>query len=397
MDHIPNVTPVVYEHPRVPYIRPAEYEYKYGSGQWVNFPYRCGWYDPNFLKIEFSLSNSEHDRRFSSFLQNWFYFGLLAETLGIPINVADFVDGNDDNQTITTRRLPEFIDQWSSRVHRLSQSEKAECAKNLDNFLREWYWIYHECVGYNESNQKISSEIHLSIAILHTTLVMAKRVIFPMSDMDHIGFESPLVKNRMMKDGWCESDLRKLEQSGVTSVLGFYYCSLLGPRQVLRDHGQCNYRNCLAFQIKNEEYVTRHVTTECNCENVRVDIDKLYSILKKNIVPVLTFEDNGFPHDASIELHESNINTSYVAISHVWADGLGNPHENSLPRCQLRRLQMYANRALSNPRTAKHTEVKNIPFWIDTICVPVNDDDEYQGMAIQLMVDTYEKAKTHSF
>ena len=25
---------------------------------------------------------------------------------------------------------------------------------------------------------------------------------------------------------------------------------------------------------------------------------------------------------------------SYIAISHVWSDGLGNPNENSLPLCQ---------------------------------------------------------------
>jgi hypothetical protein len=31
---------------------------------------------------------------------------------------------------------------------------------------------------------------------------------------------------------------------------------------------------------------------------------------------------------------------TFVAISHVWADGMGNVNENALPRCQLTRIQV---------------------------------------------------------
>ena len=53
-----------------------------------------------------------------------------------------------------------------------------------------------------------------------------------------------------------------------------------------------------------------------------------------------------------------------VAISHVWADGLGNPHANKLPSCQLARLQQGVN-DLYSPK--QHP----VPFWIDPLMIPV--------------------------
>jgi hypothetical protein len=53
----------------------------------------------------------------------------------------------------------------------------------------------------------------------------------------------------------------------------------------------------------------------------------------------------------------------YVAISHVWADGLGNVTENSLPQCQLEHL--------CNLIQALYPESQSIYMWIDTLCVPV--------------------------
>jgi len=52
-----------------------------------------------------------------------------------------------------------------------------------------------------------------------------------------------------------------------------------------------------------------------------------------------------------------------VAISHVWADRLGNNRANKLPRCQLERLQGLANSLYKN-------DYHPVPFWIDTLMIP---------------------------
>lgn len=51
-----------------------------------------------------------------------------------------------------------------------------------------------------------------------------------------------------------------------------------------------------------------------------------------------------------------------VAISHVWADRLGNNRANKLPRCQLERLQDLANSLYKK-------NYHPVPFWIDTLMI----------------------------
>jgi hypothetical protein len=61
-------------------------------------------------------------------------------------------------------------------------------------------------------------------------------------------------------------------------------------------------------------------------------------------------------------IKEHSAQKPYVAISHVWAHGLGNPRENALPTCQLLALNTKLSRLGSNPYQL---------FWMDTLCIPV--------------------------
>lgn len=87
-----------------------------------------------------------------------------------------------------------------------------------------------------------------------------------------------------------------------------------------------------------------------------------------------------------VEVVESG--AAFLAFSHVWAHGLGNPNVNGLPACQIRRLQDLANQFtdrsppvaadvekmnLARP-THPALEVENLEFWLDTLCIPVGDN-----------------------
>ena len=87
-----------------------------------------------------------------------------------------------------------------------------------------------------------------------------------------------------------------------------------------------------------------------------------------------------------LELTCNRRETVYFAISHVWADGLGNPHANALPQCQLLRLQ-----SLVNGQSHSVSKQDNVPFWIDTLCVPTKPH-EAQKMALNKMAETYQNA-----
>lgn len=81
--------------------------------------------------------------------------------------------------------------------------------------------------------------------------------------------------------------------------------------------------------------------------------------------------------------------STYVAISHVWSDGLGNLKENAIPYCQLIRLSHLIDRLPS-------TSLKYTYLWLDTLCVPPDaaEQDEAQQSAIERMRETYENAES---
>ena len=72
---------------------------------------------------------------------------------------------------------------------------------------------------------------------------------------------------------------------------------------------------------------------------------------------------------------------SYVAISHVWSGGLGNPTKNSLPLCQLENIRQCVAKLLQGEKSL---------FWIDTLCVSRRKDGK--NLAIRKMKETYQDA-----
>ncbi|KAF8346749.1 hypothetical protein F5887DRAFT_1180672 [Amanita rubescens] len=77
------------------------------------------------------------------------------------------------------------------------------------------------------------------------------------------------------------------------------------------------------------------------------------------------------------------------------ADGLGNPHTNALPRCQLRRLRDHATELDRIHNLASTSESADLPvaLWLDTLCIPVNPSAKaYRKKAIQLLGKTFNEA-----
>ncbi|KAB2573394.1 hypothetical protein DBV05_g7943 [Lasiodiplodia theobromae] len=77
----------------------------------------------------------------------------------------------------------------------------------------------------------------------------------------------------------------------------------------------------------------------------------------------------------------------YIAISHVWSDGLGNPTENAMPLCQLRRINSILQVLPGIPSSSNG----GVPFWIDTLCCPAINSPA-KRLAITRMRETYASA-----
>ena len=99
-----------------------------------------------------------------------------------------------------------------------------------------------------------------------------------------------------------------------------------------RDHGGCQDDMYKWNQISKDEYKTLHVEQECPCNDISVVLSDLENSLLKGRLPLLKLENVGGRLDElDIQVVEYSGKERYVAISHVWAYGLGNPLTNALP------------------------------------------------------------------
>ena len=137
-----------------------------------------------------------------------------------------------------------------------------------------------------------------------------------------------------------------------------------------------------------------------------------------------TKDENG---RVEIETIKGSLCSDYTAISHVWAGGLGNELENSLPECQLKYLMSIVEELPRTPMRsfkAEHTFIstwmssaekisqcgaivasrwsrRRSLFWIDTLCIPVakrppNEAElemDYKSRAIASMAQLYAGAR----
>ena len=160
-----------------------------------------------------------------------------------------------------------------------------------------------------------------------------------------------------------------------------------------KDHSRCRSgTNCQAHQLDPKTYKTQHAIGCLGCQEYGLSSEVISSILvpEKTIVPLVTIDSRRLR--SPIEVVAADISRveavrSYVAISHVWSDGKGNLHRNFLPLCQLQRLQDCTNALYP---TDRHP----VPFWMDTLCVPVGKRFwPVRNRALNRMKSTYKSAE----
>jgi hypothetical protein len=92
-----------------------------------------------------------------------------------------------------------------------------------------------------------------------------------------------------------------------------------------RDHSNCMKEFCTTYQIDMSSYQQVHAVKGCECSEIEVRSEAITKILEVPYsVPLLKIVPGQNLEELQIELVQSSSDTPYVAISHVWADGLGN-------------------------------------------------------------------------
>lgn len=208
-----------------------------------------------------------------------------------------------------------------------------------------------------------------------------------------IKWDIPLtIMRRLDLGGWCPVWLRRFKDEG--SVIRPLYLSSIhkGPK---KRHAKCCFFGCIASQIDKTTYTTKHVRDGCHCETISFDLSdgsEHAKWISEGHTPLLLRERSKSDGVASWKLirsqdPETKTPKRYVAISHVWVDGTGNARGNALPSCQLHKFQDAVLKLFTDLGTDEQ-----IPFWVDTICVPFKDGAT-KKLALQHMERVYRQAE----
>lgn len=348
------------------------------------------------------------------FYQAWLFFGLLSTLLGGLYNAQDFIlrDGNGEAWIYTATVLPKLGEAWKSRVGTGIGNKKVQY-----EYIAKCLRVIFDVIKTTEGDFDWS--ISLSIASVAETLGRSISVGFqnlginnelPATSTFPFRFPQEETKSHMMRAGWCPSEIASVTDRWRT-VGGIVFISRMDKSKPMRSHIKCTTRQCFAHQINNDEYQTKHRQTGCMCRQVSVDPGKVHAILKDGALPLLKIlETNGDLETVDVEVVASSPATEYVAISHVWSDGMGNPFGNNLPACSLQYLRSLAvalqkrsaltDSAVDSEPTSEGDHhslisvseaVEPMLIWLDTLCCPVKPP-EAQELAILRMRETYTNA-----
>jgi hypothetical protein len=388
MDHLPRFSTSVAPLFEVPYLcSHLPYE---GNG-FLGYPKGMGLDELQLSHLDAVLPKDALD----AFLQVWLFFGALHEIFG-QVLVSDFVRQGQRGMQVTSSRLEDYIQRWVGTYETKSSEEKEVMMNKSSVYLREVFQFLHGHARYQEAASP-RPEIWLSVNALLDT------VSYRLKCLHGIGREGgpPIIyqtvgdkalRSYMLGQGWCLSEIKRLAQNHTLNE--FYFAATMDRRGGTADHSACSEIVCLASQVDEKTYKTKHTTDTCCCKFIGPSEEQLCSILNAGGNPVVRLPLEVDMSTSYVEVFDSR-NVLYTAVSHVWSDGLGNVAENKLPICQIREMNhsITALRSLrNNTEFTTATAFNDDPpyIWIDTFCVPIQG--KYRKIAIRRMSQVYGNA-----
>lgn len=381
----------------------------------------------------------------SAFCQSWLYFGLLSEVLGKFVRWQEFVTWNQEKRPIITLQkfmLSGELEIWRKSIDNLSEIDRIKRISEIESCLIQAQQVTkEECV---ETFPKAIGAPFLEHVLLsiRTLGIIFDSYLDRFWRQDRKTMESlvdgrawgigKLIKDRMLRDkivlgpSWCRNDFHRLSQRLPATAM--YYLSTLskpafgligdGFSEASEAHNECSEAHCVAENIDEKSYKPAHMPGCDGCLEIGPNTDEIESAIVHGFTPVVRLSKgssdgtwhvvvSNFRSPGDGPLVEENL-APYVAISHVWAHGMGNVKRNTLPLCRVQYLSKAARDAwnpiqlfpeLSQIESDTLDFGKTIHsfssmgfFWIDTLCVPRTDD--LRKLAISRLAQIYKEAVT---
>lgn len=385
---------------------------RYDGGPFLSYPMRVGKVEAdaasfNALRYHRSkIVNPTPINEYESFIQTWLWFGLILELLGV--NSPDNIDGiaTAESSKIIIDRVYDMllvpgeggfnIVLDVEGLHSLlkiaeqqlpeDQESKVKHFDHIQNCLAHAHSILSGLPGQFKHSIKYSIAAFCELAGLMSEVMLSalgvQRFLGRSWALQYLNQDA---KDSMMAHGWCPSDIKRAESKFLT-VQALHLIRMMDKSRPKRNHSSCTDETCKFYQINSGTYQVGHEEPDCLCEELVVNAHELEEILHKgDCVPLLRL--TGDLQQLEVELVTSDVHSTYTAISHVWADGLGNPHANSLHRCKL-----YKLRKLVSDIHDPDSNGSDPPLiWLDTLCCPAMDG-RGKEKALQKIRLVYERA-----
>lgn len=352
-----------------------------------------------------SLSKQEIE----SFYQTWLFFGLIHEILGSLYVPEDLIYTCKDQcrytKAVSTSKLITALEEWVARGQAGTIDPSVTYAH-----VAQCLCLTHAALSIQAVRSYFDPNIMLSLASLGQTFSYAANKAFNITDIAQDNkcpstwcrlIDDDYWSGRLIAHGWCVTEV-KLILNTTLSLQTLHFLACLDKTDAERSHQRCDTQQCIAYQNDLGKYQTKHVSKECDCAELSIDPKTLYGILRTKALPLIRVKPSQTLGELSINVVPSQPTSRYVALSHVWADGLGHPYANALPRCQLsdlgKRIQELDIATRSRGAQAHHVKEEDVEegellLWCDTLCCPVQPT-EAKDLALEYMYRTYRYA-TH--
>ncbi|EXL42637.1 hypothetical protein FOCG_15089 [Fusarium oxysporum f. sp. radicis-lycopersici 26381] len=373
--------------------------------------------------------------RLAPYLQSWLFFGLMKEIFGhicgIEFDWRDFIQAEEgrDYAVVTTLKLEMLIYLWLAREADEPAAEKFE---RLDQIVRVLVAADGIVSDMRHLPYPITAETNLddpgvpgyptmaavllSIKVLGMTLCEAIPTVYsnfisitgadsePLFRIDKAStrerllnkvefpssyYSDPIISQLLERAGYCPYQVETCDREYLSQGnLGLrWYLTFLDRRGIPGDHSKCTTEKCVGYQVDESTYETKHLfDRDCDCELISLsqgfEVNLVLSCVRRGGTPLIRVD---WPFVRIFQMGvDEGPTPPYVAISHVWSEGMGNPRENALPRCQLSNLQYSASKSCP--------DIDNVHFWIDTLCIPVGHEEE-RRQEIKKMASIYSGAE----
>ena len=329
-----------------------------------------------------------------AFAQALLFFGLLMEVLNEALGpgvrnqnrlVPDDFVYTDNGQSFVSSNIGSYFLPWRARAVELKKHNRLEFERSKSKILNiiDQSWLF----SMRYLTQKLAIVIHNeSISAVQTSIIVLGNMLdsFASELYGRTPWHWPTSLMALKRSTTiCPHSKLRLESHFTQDVM--YYTTALKWPEDTREHVKCNTTECIALQVRDNKYPTKHLDSCKGCLMVGPNAQQIRltgEILQHDGIPLIQVIGCGKGSSVQLDIVEAP-EKEYIAISHVWSDGLGNPHRNEIPQCQLEQLGQLTASCSGG--------YAPVPFFLDTICVPLKNS--LRKLAIQRLKRTYQMAK----